>query len=133
LKFVVDASVAVEFLLRTPVGQHAAATMSSATLFAPELLDAEVLAVLRRAVLGGHLDEGRAGEAIDDLREWELDRIRHRDLVARAWSYRHNATPSDALYLAAADVCGATVLTVDGPLSRIPLAGVIVHNVTSGR
>ena len=133
MRFVVDASVAVEFLLRTPLGQEVATTIDAAALFAPELLDAEVMAVLRRHVLGGRLDESRAREAIDDLRDWDVDRIRHRELVVRAWGYRHDASAYDALYLAAADLRGATMLTADGPLSRSPLAGVVVHNVSAGR
>lgn len=130
MRYVVDASVAVEFLLRTAAGQQVSATMATAALFAPELVDAEVLAVLRREVLGGRLDAARAREAVEDLRAWDLDRVRHRELVERAWDYRHNATAYDALYLATADVRAATVLTVDGPLSRIPIAGVIVQNVS---
>ena len=56
--YVVDASVAVEYLLRTPVGLAAANLIDDALLVAPELMDAEVLSVLRRAVLHGHLAEG---------------------------------------------------------------------------
>jgi predicted nucleic acid-binding protein len=131
MSYVIDASVAVEILLRSAVGQRAEASIAEAALFAPELIDAEVLAVLRREVLGSRLDEDRAREAVDDLREWDIDRLSHRGLVERAWYYRHNATAYDALYLAAADATGAAVLTADGPLSRIPLAGVVVHNVTA--
>lgn len=130
MNFVIDASAAVEVLLCTPTGEHVAPAIDDAALFAPELLDAEVLAVLRKLVLGGRLDADRAQEAIDDLLAWEIERLRHRDLVRRAWQYRHNATAYDALYLAAADACGATVLTADGPLSRAALAGVVIHNVT---
>ena len=81
--------------------------------------------------MGGRLDAARAAEAIDDLMAWDIERLRHRDLAHRAWQYRHNASAYDAMYLAAADACGATVLTADGPLSRLPLAGVVIHNVTS--
>ena len=66
-RYVVDASVAVEYLLRTPLGLTAADMIESTSLVAPELIDAEVLSVLRRAVLGGRLDEARAEMAVDDL------------------------------------------------------------------
>lgn len=46
-RFVVDASVAVEYLLRTPVGMSVASTIESAALVAPELMDAEVLSVMK--------------------------------------------------------------------------------------
>ena len=56
--YVVDASVAVEYLLRTPLGLSVADMIEGASLAAPELMDAEVLSVLWRAVLKGHLPMG---------------------------------------------------------------------------
>ncbi len=129
---VVDASIAIEYLLRTPLGERVASQLSTAALFAPELLDAEVLAVLRREVLARRLDAKRASEAVDDLRAWHLERISHRELIATAWSLRHNATAYDALYLAAARMRDATIVTADGPLSRIPIAGFTIQNVSHG-
>lgn len=130
MKYVVDASIAVEFLLQTPLGQHVTAMLGTAALFAPELLDAEVLAVLRREVLGGRLDAQRASEAIEDLVDWDVERVGHRELAAIAWSLRHNATAYDALYLAAARRYAATILTADGPLTRIPIAGFTIQNLS---
>ena len=46
-EYVVDASVAVEYLLRTPLGVAVADLLDSASLTAPELMDAEVVSVLR--------------------------------------------------------------------------------------
>ena len=59
-RYVIDASVAVEYLLKTPIGLAIAELIERAALIAPELLDAEVLSALRGAVLGGRLEEGRA-------------------------------------------------------------------------
>jgi predicted nucleic acid-binding protein len=129
MTFVVDASIAVEYLLRTELGEHTAPMIESAELYAPELLDAEVLAVLRRELLRARLKQSRALEAIDDLRHWHVERISHRLLLGRAWSLRHNLSAYDALYVAAAHRHGATVLTADGPLSRAPAMGVPIQNV----
>lgn len=129
MSFVVDASVAVEYLLKTELGVGLAPMLHSTSLFAPELLDAEALGVLRREVLHGRLDEERAQEAVQDLGDWPVERLSHRELLAHAWSFRHNVTAYDALYLAVARACGATVLTADGPLSRAPALGVIIQNV----
>jgi predicted nucleic acid-binding protein len=126
---VVDASVAVEYLLRTRLGEAVAPRLEGEELVAPELLDAEVLAVLRRAVHTGELAEDRARMAIADLVDWGLRRLSHRFLVREAWDFRHNASAYDALYLAAARLHDAAVLTADGPLSRAPTAGVVVENV----
>jgi len=106
-----------------------AARIDREDLIAPELLDAEVLAVLRRGVQTAELTEDRARMAITDLVQWGLRRLPHRHLVREAWSFRHNATAYDALYLAAGRLHDAPVLTADGPLARAPGAGVVVENV----
>jgi predicted nucleic acid-binding protein len=129
LRFVVDASAAVEYLLRTALGERVSSMLEDAVVAAPELLDAEVLAVLRREVLGGRLRERRAAEAVDDLRDWGIERLTHRPLLADAWSLRGHVTPCDALYVAAARSRDAALVTADGPLARAPGLGIVVHNV----
>ncbi len=61
--YVIDASVTAEYLLLTPLGQQAAPLLESAVLLAPELLSAEVLNVLRRALLQGVPCEKRTTQA----------------------------------------------------------------------
>jgi len=129
LTVVVDASVAVEYLLRTQIGQRAAAVIDQMDLIAPELLDAEILAVLRRVVIAGRLSETRARSALDDLIDWPVRRLAHAPLIREAWTFRHNVSGYDALYLAAARLHGASVLTADGPLARAPASGVTVENI----
>ena len=132
MRYVIDASIAVEVLLQTTLGRHATHLILSADLLAPELLDTEVLHALRRETLGGRLKADRGSEAVDALRAWDMRRIPHRELVAEAWALRHNATAYDAMYLAAARLHGAAILTADGPLSRIPVAGFIIQNLAAG-
>jgi predicted nucleic acid-binding protein len=129
LRLVIDASVAVEYLLRTPLGRRVAPRIEEAELLAPELLDAEVLAVLRRVHLAGRLAEARAREAILDLGDWPVRRLGHRPLLPLAWSFRRNLSAYDALYAAAARLHDAHLLTADGPLSRAPRLGVVVENI----
>ena len=131
-RFVVDASVAVEYLLRTPVGMSVASTIESAALVAPELMDAEVLAVLRRSVLRGKLDKARAEIAIDDLCHWPVDRISNRTLAPLAWRYHRAVSAYDAFYVAAADAHGAALLTADGRLARASRLGVVLQHVHLG-
>lgn len=126
---VLDASAAVEYLLRTDLGQRVEALLHEVRLVAPELLDAEVLAVLRREVLAGRLHTTRAGEAVQDLCEWGVERIAHRALLRDAWKLRGHVSTYDALYVAAARLHRATLLTADGPLARARGLGVAVQNV----
>lgn len=131
-RYVIDASVAVEYLLKTPVGRAMADLIERAALIAPELLDAEVLSALRGAVLGGRLGEARALEALDDLADWPLDRIPNRALARLAWRHLHNVSAYDAFYVAAARAHNATLLTADGRLSRAQGLGVVVQHVRMG-
>ncbi|HYC21797.1 MAG TPA: type II toxin-antitoxin system VapC family toxin [Candidatus Bathyarchaeia archaeon] len=126
---VVDASAAVEYLLQTTIGQRVGGLLQEADLVAPELLDVEVLAVLRREVLAGRLAERRAREASVDLRDWGIERVAHRPLLERAWELRGHVTADDALYVVVALTRSAPLVTADGPLSRAPGLRIVVHNV----
>lgn len=128
---VVDASVAVEYLLRSQLGQSLATQLETQTLLAPELLDVEVLSVLRRAVRSKQLSMGRAEQALADLETWDVERVSHRLLWRMAWKFRGNVSGYDAFYVAVAALHGAPLLTADGPLARAPRLGVVVHNVRS--
>lgn len=128
-RYVVDASAAAEYLLRTSLGLKVANIIEGGLLLAPELLDVEVLSVFRRAVLRRQLNEQRALRAIEDLMDWPIDRIPHRSLVWAAWQHRNNLSAYDAFYVAAARLSDAPLITADGPLARAPSLGIIVENV----
>ena len=132
IRYIIDASAAVEYLLRTSLGLHIATIIKDTALLAPALLDVEVLSVLRRGLLRETLTERRAELALEDLRTWQIDRLSHTALLRLAWEHRHNVSAYDAFYIAAAQLADAPVLTADGPLSRPPLAGIVVQNVRSG-
>ncbi len=128
-QYVVDASVAVECVLRTEVGRSVLQALGELELAAPALLDAEVLAALRKGLQQGRYDLPRAEHAISDLVDWPIQRIPNRNLLHLAWVHRHNVTAYDALYVALANSLGVPLLTIDGPLSRAPGLGIVVQNV----
>lgn len=132
IRYVVDASVAAEYLLRTSLGLKIADLIEGALLIAPELLDVEVLSVFRRAVLHKKLEEHRALLALEDLIDWQVDRIPHTALVQEAWHHRHNVSAYDAFYVAAARFYDVSLLTADGPLSRASALGIVVQNIRVG-
>lgn len=129
IRYVIDASAAVEYLLRTPLGQQLEGLVQEAVLLAPELLDVEVLSVLRRALLQKRIEEHRARLALEDLGDWPVERIPHAKLLREAWRHRHNVSAYDAFYVAAAKLYDTPLLTADGPLSRAPGLGIAVQNI----
>ena len=130
--YVIDASAAVEYLLKTRAGLAVAGIADGASLVSPELMDTEVLSVLRRAVLNGELGEARARMAVDDLVHWPVDRISHRPLAPLAWQHYQNVSAYDAFYVAAARAYDLPLLTADGRLARASGLGVVVQHVLIG-
>ena len=65
--FVIDSSVAVEHLLKTPLGNSVTELLDRSSLVAPEMLDAEVLSVVRRNVLIGRLEVDAAETVLSDF------------------------------------------------------------------
>lgn len=114
---VVDASVLVNALL---INGAARARLADANLQAPDLIDAEVLSVLRRLVLAGRLTEQHALSALTTSQQLGLRRHASRHLWPRAWELRSNLTAYDALYVALAERLGATLLTADARAARAP-------------
>ena len=129
--YVIDASAAVEYLLRTETGARVAGIIEGAGLVAPEMIDAEVLSSLRKAVLRGRLEEARARMAVDSLMAWNIERVAHRGLARLAWQHYQNVGAYDAFYVAVARVRGVPLLTVDGRLARAPGLGIVVEQVVS--
>lgn len=129
MRYVIDASVAVEYLLRTSLGIRISELIEGASLIAPELLDVEVLSVLRRAVISRKLEENRATMALEDLADWAIERIPHRALIREAWRLRHNVSAYDAFYVITAKIYDVPLLTADGPLSRTPKIGIVIQNI----
>ena len=91
-----------------------------ATLHAPELLDIEVLHVLRRAVARGVMTARRAEQSIDVLASLPCRRHGQSVLRGRCWQLRANLSTYDAVYVALAEALDGTLLTCDRRLASAP-------------
>jgi predicted nucleic acid-binding protein len=89
-------------------------------MIAPDLINVEVISVLRRMERQDAISGYRAVQAIDDLRDAPLTRIPTRPLIERIWAYRANVSAYDATYVALAEVLDCDLVTADGRLSRVP-------------
>ena len=119
---VLDASAAVEWLLRTPAGQNIERRIYSRgeSLHAPHLIDLEVTQVLRRLAREGRVSPCRADEAVHDLIQLRVRRYPHTALLPSIWKYRHTLSAYDAAYVMLAETLGVTLLTRDARLASAP-------------
>jgi predicted nucleic acid-binding protein len=116
---VLDASAALEWLLRTPSGMRIDRRIYSRgeSLHAPHLLDLEVAQVLRRQVREGRISTARAVEAVEDLVRLDIRRYAHTRLLPEIWQYRHTLSAYDAAYVVLAETLSATLITRDAGLA----------------
>lgn len=128
---VLDASAAIEFLLRTPAGRRVSQRIldPKETVYVPHLFDLEVLQVLGKYVRRGTITEAQAQMAIAELLDLPLTRYPHDEFVPRIWQLRPNFTAYDAAYIAVAERLGACILTSDSAFARGPGHSVTVELV----
>jgi len=129
LSIVLDASAAVELLLRTAAGARTEAVLRGSRAAVPAHFDAEVFSALGRLVRAGELKEERVEPLLGELARAPFDRYTLQPLLAPAWRLRHNLSLRDALYVALARRLGALLVTADGRLARAPALGVEVNCV----
>ena len=114
---VVDASVVLEALLQAGPARR---LLSSSDVRAPELLDLEVLSVLRRRTLAGRLPESQAVAVLEVYSRLTIERHSSWPLLASIWQLRHDLTACDAAYVALAHRLDCPLVTLDQALLRAP-------------
>lgn len=118
---VVDASAVLDGLL-DPASHAVIAkwlTGSAEPLAAPDLLDVEVMSVLRRWERLTEITASRARQALDDLGALPIIRYPARAVLDQAWKLRRNLTAYDAQYVALAQILPARLLTTDGRMADV--------------
>ena len=119
---VLDASAAVELVLRLPLGEEVAQRLADPdqAVHAPHLLGIEVVQVVRRYVHRGEIRPQRGDEALGDFADLDVVRHPHEPLLGRMWRLRDNLTACDAAYVALAEALDAPLLTLDAGLAGAP-------------
>ena len=117
---VVDASVLANAVGDDEeAGRHARDLLRAhVSLAAPDLVDVETTAVLRRRWLAGTVTDERFEQAVDDLADIPLARFPTGPLVHRAFELRANVTAYDACYVALAETLDWPLCTTDRRLAR---------------
>jgi predicted nucleic acid-binding protein len=114
---VIDASALIELLSGSPRAGVVADAIAAGDAIAPELLDVEALAGIRRLERLGRISGNKGNELVGAVRRAPIRRHRHRLLLQRAWGLRHNLTAYDALYVALAELAHCPLLTADRGLA----------------
>lgn len=86
-------------------------------LAAPDLVDVETVAVLRKRWLARTLPDRRFAAAVEDLERFPLERAPALPSLRRAYELRANVTAYDASYVALAELLGCELLTADRRLA----------------
>lgn len=118
---VADASVVAPALIDDgSAGELARTALAGHALLAPELLDLEVVSVLRRLRRADEIDDRRADLALADLMAIPIRRVSHGRLVVRCYQLRGNLSAYDAAYAALAEMLDVRLLTADARLAASP-------------
>jgi len=118
---VVDASVLANVVGDDGTdGDRAREVLRGQELSVPDLVDVEVVSVLRRRWLAKTMTARRFAVAVDDLGALPADRYPVLPFMPRAYELRANVSAYDATYVALAEQLGCALVTVDRRLAAAP-------------
>ena len=87
---------------------------------APDLVDVETMAVLRKRWIAGSMTDARFAAAVEDLAALEVNRYPALRFLRRAFELRANVRAYDAVYVALAEALGCELWTADRRLASAP-------------
>jgi predicted nucleic acid-binding protein len=117
---VIDASALFELVVKSELAPAVAQAVGTTDMVAPDVVNPEVLSILRRVERRGTLTAQRAVQAVDDLMDAPVRRFSTLPLLAEAWTLRANVSAADACYVVLARVLRCPLVTADRKLSRAP-------------
>jgi predicted nucleic acid-binding protein len=126
---VIDASALVALVVQSERAPAVAQAVGSTDMVAPDVVNPEVLSILRRLERIGRLTAPQAVRAVDDLMDAPVRRFSTRPLLAEAWTLRATVTATDACYVVLARILRCPLVTADRKLSRAPRLGVALITV----
>ncbi|CCH30363.1 type II toxin-antitoxin system VapC family toxin [Actinosynnema sp. NPDC047251] len=114
---VVDCSALIEVVAARTPDLGLLRRLSTSTVAAPALIDAEALGVLRRLERIEELTTEEATSAIAMVHAAPVDRVPLQPLMERAWQFRSSVHSADAFYLALAEHLNVPLITCDAKLA----------------
>ena len=126
---VIDSSALVELVVQTERAPAVAQAVGTTDMVAPDVVNPEVLSVLRRLERTATVTAREAVQAVDDLMDAPVRRFSTLPLLAEAWTLRANVSAADACYVVLARILRCPLVTADRKLSRAPGLGVALITV----
>jgi predicted nucleic acid-binding protein len=115
---VVDASVLLDIFADPAAAEAEIAILeSTATVYAPHVIDLEVVNGLRKMLLSDRIDLDQASNALSLYRALPINRIDMSPFIDDVWSLRDNFTAYDAAYVALAMGLAVPLMTRDQKLA----------------
>lgn len=121
---VIDASALFELVVQSERATAVAQAVGATEMVAPDVVNPEVLSILRRLERAGTLAARQAVQAVDDLMDAPVRRFSTLPLLAEAWTLRANVSAADACYVVLARILRCPLVTADRTLSQAPKLGV---------
>ena len=121
---VIDASALFELVIQSDRAPAVVQAVGATDMVAPDVVNPEVLSILRRLERTGSLPAREAVQAVDDLMDAPVRRFSTLPLLAEAWMLRANVSAADACYVVLARILRCPLVTADRKLSRAPGLGV---------
>jgi predicted nucleic acid-binding protein len=121
---VIDASALVDLVVQSERAPAVAQAVGSTDMVVPDVVNPEVLSILRRLERTGELAAHEAVQAVEDLMDAPVRRFSTLPLLAEAWSLRANVSAADACCVVLARILRCPLVTADRKLSRAPGLGV---------
>jgi predicted nucleic acid-binding protein len=121
---VIDASALFELVVQSERAPAVAQAVGATDMVAPDVVNPEVLSILRRLERTGSLPAREAVQAVDDLMDAPVRRFSTLPLLAEAWMLPANVSAADACYVVLARILRCPLVTADRKLSRAPGLGV---------
>jgi predicted nucleic acid-binding protein len=117
---VVDASAVFDLIRNTPLAPALGSRLLRAevALYAPAVIDLEILQTMRRYVLHHEMDLEQAKAAFSSYATLNIMRFAHDPFFFRIWELRANFTAYDAAYVALAEVLRIPLITLDARLAK---------------